>query len=62
MNCNYVKSSDPDTIKKLKNLGFVVLEEKNGMTTFMNDPATIKKFAGPEKLIFTFSNMLNYGG
>lgn len=62
MNSNYIKSSDPDTIKKLKQLGFVLLEEKNGMSTFLNDPATIRKFAEPEGMIITFTDKMNCGG
>jgi hypothetical protein len=58
MNCNYIRSQDPETIKKLRQLGFVVLEEKNGIVTFMNDPATIRKFMEPENLAVTFTNKI----
>lgn len=60
MNCNYIRTQDPETAKKLRNLGFVVLEQKGDITTFMNDPATIKKFLQPEHLAVTFTNKLEF--
>jgi hypothetical protein len=62
MNCNYIRSQHPETIKKLKQLGFVVLSEENGIVTFLNDPATIKRFSQEEGLVVTYTNKLEYGG
>ena len=62
MNCNYIRCQDPETIKKLRQLGFVVLSEENGIVTFLNDPKTIRQFAEKENLAITFTNKLDYGG
>lgn len=61
MNCNYIRTQDAETVQKLKNLGFVVLEEKGNIVTFLNDPNTIMKFMKPEHLAVTFTNKLEFG-
>lgn len=62
MNCNYIRCQDPETITRLKQLGFVVLNEQNGIVTFLNDPKTIRQFAEKDGLVITFTNKLDYGG
>ena len=62
MECNYIRCQDPPTIAKLKELGFVVLSEKNGIVTFMNDPKSIKGYAKDEGLAVTYTNKLEFGG
>lgn len=57
MNYNYIKSNDEETIKTLRRLGFVVLEECGGFTTFLNNPTTIKKFT-TDDMKYTFTNKL----
>lgn len=51
---NYIKCNDPETITKLKRLGFPVLsEEKNGFVTFLNNPKWTKDFTAEDKVMFT---------
>jgi hypothetical protein len=61
MNCNYIRTQDAETVQKLKNLGFVVLEQKGNIVTFLNDPTTIKKFMSSERLAVTFTNKREFG-
>ena len=37
----FIKSSDSSTIDKLKQLGFVLVEESGGFATFINDTSKI---------------------
>lgn len=62
MNCNYIRCQDPDTIKKLRQLGFVVLNEENGIVTFLNNPNISQKFAKDDGLVITYTNKLDFGG
>lgn len=55
-NDNYIKCSDPETIKKLKQLGFVLLSESNGVATFLNNPSVIKQF---NDLKVAFTNLID---
>ena len=50
-----MKCSDPNTIKQLKELGYVVIDEKNGMTTFLNDLSKPQTF---DKKKVVYSNVL----
>lgn len=52
---NFIKSSDKDTIEKLKSLGFVVIHETDQVTTFINNPKIEGTF--DENKIF-YSNVL----
>ena len=62
MKCNYIRCQDPPTIEKLKQLGFIVLSEKNGIVTFLNDPNHIHHYAKDEGLAVTYTNKLEFGG
>ena len=37
MKQNFIRCSDKDTIEKLKQLGFQLVEEKNNVAVFIND-------------------------
>lgn len=56
MNYNYIKCDQAETIQKLKNLGFVVLSEEKGVTTFLNMPHNIENF---EELPIVYTNKMN---
>ena len=60
MNNNFIKCSDADTIAKLKKLGFSVVSEGNGITTFLNDKSIPVRFSTGEKVVYT--NKIDYGG
>ena len=49
---HYICSSDLETINNLKSLGFEVIEEKNGMVTFLNKTNKKVNFENP-KLVYT---------
>ena len=53
MNGTYIKCSDSETIKRFKDLGFIVLSENNGTVTFLNDAAKLQKFNGAVKATYT---------
>lgn len=53
MNTTFIRSSDPSTIKRLKELGYIVLSEDGKFVTFLNDPSKMKNFSKNEKLVFT---------
>lgn len=59
-NKTYIRCSDPSTITKLKNLGYVVLSEEGGFVTFINDLTKQSNFSKDEKIIYT--NKLEFGG
>ena len=44
MKYNFIKVSDPETKEKLLQLGFVVLSESGGVTTFLNKTPQAMKF------------------
>lgn len=56
MNGNYIKCSDPGTIKKLRDLGFIILNESKGVVTFLNNIKDTKTFAD---MPVAFSNKLD---
>ena len=60
MNNNFIKCSDADTVAKLKKLGFSIVSESNGITTFLNDKSIPVKFSAGEKVLFT--NKIECGG
>ena len=46
MDKKFIRSTDPETIKKLKELNFQLVSEVNGVATFINDvtkPITFEK-------------------
>lgn len=53
---NFIRTSDAETISKLKQLGFQVLEETNNYTTFLNH--TKKKLDFDDKKV-VYTNKLN---
>ena len=53
MNENYIRCTDKDTITKLKQLGFVLLSERDGIATFLNNPKCAKKFSTEDKVVYT---------
>ena len=44
MQYNFIKVSDPETKNKLLSLGYVVLSESGGVTTFLNQTPQALKF------------------
>ena len=50
---NYIRTQDAETAEKLKQLGFVLLSEHNGIFTFLNDIKKKRDFSG---LIVTHTN------
>lgn len=53
MNKNFIMTSDPETATKLKKLGFSIISESNGFTTFLNDHSIPVKFSAGDKLVYT---------
>ena len=53
MNKNFIRCSDAETIAKMKNLGFVVLSEANGVTTFLNQQNKPLSFEEQKNVIYT---------
>lgn len=49
----YIKCSDPQTIQKFRDLGFVVLSEKNGIVTFLNEGRKAVKFSDARNVTYT---------
>ena len=49
----YIKCSDPKTIQKFRELGFVVLSEKNGIVTFLNDGKQASRFSDARNVTYT---------
>lgn len=45
MKQTFIKTSDPDMVAKLKALGFIVVSEQGGITTFLNDVSITQTFA-----------------
>lgn len=45
MKQTFIKTSDPDMAAKLKALGFIVVSEQGGITTFLNDVGITQTFA-----------------
>lgn len=45
MKQTFIKTSDPDMAAKLKALGFIVVSEQGGITTFLNDVSITQTFA-----------------
>jgi hypothetical protein len=54
---NYIRTQDVETAEKLKQLGFVLLSEHNGISTFLNDIKKKQDFSG---LIVTHTNKLEF--
>jgi tyrosyl-tRNA synthetase len=52
---NFIKSSDKNTIEKLKKLGYQVINVTGNVTTFINDPKIAGKFDENKVL---YSNIL----
>lgn len=50
-----IKCSDPNTIKQLVELGYQIIDEKNGITTFLNDMSKPQTF---DKQKVVYSNIL----
>lgn len=47
MQYNFIKTSDPETRDRLVSLGFKILSESNGVTTFLNKtPQSVNFEAG----------------
>lgn len=44
MKYNFIKTSDPETREKLVSLGFAILSESNGVTTFINKTQAPSQF------------------
>ncbi len=53
MNMNFIKTSDPNAIAKLKKLGFSVFSEEGDMVTFINKDGVKVDFSAGEKIIYT---------
>jgi hypothetical protein len=53
---NFIKVSDAETIEKMKSEGFQIIEETNGVVTFLND--TSKKVDFDDKKV-VYTNKLN---
>lgn len=49
----FVKTSDSDTADKLIKSGMQLLNQQNGVWTFVNDPKIPMKFADNTKIIYT---------
>lgn len=60
MNNNFIKCSDAETIAKLKRLGFSIVSESNGITTFVNDKSIPVNFSAGDKIVYT--NKIDCGG
>ena len=58
MNCNYIEASSSQTIQKLKNYGFVVLGEKDGVTVFLNNPKWLQLLGEDDDIVFTNQNRI----
>lgn len=55
---NFIKTSDSETAKKLTNLGFQKIDDKNGIYTFLN--ADKMQFSDDiDKSKIQYSNILN---
>lgn len=55
---NFIKTSDSETAKKLTNLGFQKIDDKNGVYTFLN--ADKMQFSDDiDKSKIQYSNILN---
>ena len=52
---NFIKCTDPETIKLLKKEGFKLISESNGVATFLNDSAKKINF---DKTKIAYSNIL----
>lgn len=50
-----IKCSDESTIEQLKQLGYVVVDEKNGIVSFLNDTSKPQTF---DKNKVIYSNIL----
>lgn len=59
MNTLYIRTQDKHTADELKRLGFMLLNQQNGIYTFLNDQKHIQQFNG---LIVTHTNKLDFGG
>lgn len=53
MNKNFIRCSDAETIAKMKNLGFVVLSESNGVVLFLNQKNKPLGFEEQKNVIYT---------
>ena len=53
MKKNFLMTSDPETAAKLKKLGFSIISESNGITTFLNDNSIPAKFSTGDKVVYT---------
>ena len=57
MKYNFIKTSDRETRDRLISLGFTIISESNGVTTFLN-PAPKKLNFDDGKVAYTFSRSL----
>lgn len=53
MSKNFIRCSDAETIAKMKNLGFIVYSEKNGVTTFINEQSKPLGFEEQKNILYT---------
>lgn len=50
---NFIKTDDPETVKKLKALGYQVFSFTGGVTTFLNDPSKKLNFSKDDHVLFS---------
>ncbi len=60
MNKTYIRCSDPKTISRLKELGYIILSEEGGFVTFLNDLTKPVNFSKDDKVVYT--SKLEFGG
>lgn len=53
MKNNFIKCSDAETIARLKEAGFSVVSEQNGVVTFLNNRPLPLNFTAEKKLVFS---------
>lgn len=60
MDSLFIRCSDPETIDRLKSLGYVVLSQDGKFTIFLNDVDKAKRFTKDDEVVYT--NILSFGG
>ena len=53
MKSNFIKCSDTDTIARLKEAGFSIVSEHDGVVTFLNNRPLPIKFSAEKKVVFS---------